>query len=663
MRVHTPTLRSPAVLHGLIWAAVVALAIVIAISSGCGGPITADLTQEHAIEAGSAEEVAVLALANDAAVTFELLDDDVALDARAARGIVAGRPFADLAALDAVPYVGKSAFEKLTAYALAHGYDGSPVEVDNKEVAVLALVNDPATTVELLDDDVGLDARAARNLIAERPFADLDEVDAVSYVGASALQRLIDYALAHGYGVSAADVEVVFSPAIYAASHNARVAAIIGAATGSLDIAMYSFRDGGVSDALEEAIARGVKVRLLFETANADRKLQGASLDGSSSARFERMGAQVRYVNKIMHHKFVIADGPRDDLELADDAVLATGSANWSYSAATRYDENTMILVDQPALILEFQREFEHLWAHSRDFVFDDTLPFELGAAEITDELIESLRVDGATAEAHFTSGNFKIRGEDTFTIIRGNDTVSDELVAAILGATDSIFVASGHLRSRPVAEALIEAKEANPDLDVKIYLDGQEYTSASYHGVQLRHLDECLLAAGESIARQQRCTDKGFYFGYVLGAEHDMDVRFKHYSYRWHYSYAVQMHHKYLIIDGDELWTGSYNLSDNAEHNTFENIVHLEGAAFQAAIDEFTANFLAMWETSRDDGTYEDLLDEVENDDVIPLVYTPMSLTHAQVTTLKARIRANCDEINSESFRKSPENHRVCFR
>ena len=29
MRVHTPTLRSPAILHGLVWAFVVALAIVI----------------------------------------------------------------------------------------------------------------------------------------------------------------------------------------------------------------------------------------------------------------------------------------------------------------------------------------------------------------------------------------------------------------------------------------------------------------------------------------------------------------------------------------------------------------------------------------------------------------------------------------------------------
>jgi len=76
---------------------------------------------------------AVLDLANRA--THEQLDDEVRLDRRAADGIVDyrhgadglkgtsdDRRFEDLETLDAVPYVGRVAFERMAEYALQHGY-------------------------------------------------------------------------------------------------------------------------------------------------------------------------------------------------------------------------------------------------------------------------------------------------------------------------------------------------------------------------------------------------------------------------------------------------------------------------------------------------------------------------------------------------------------
>lgn len=75
---------------------------------------------------------------------------------------------------------------------------------------ILDLVNDPATDTALLDDDVGLDARAAQEIIELRNglddaypsgddgvFHSLEELDAVAYVGPSALGKLRDWALAH----------------------------------------------------------------------------------------------------------------------------------------------------------------------------------------------------------------------------------------------------------------------------------------------------------------------------------------------------------------------------------------------------------------------------------------------------------------------------------
>ncbi len=626
---------------------------------------------------------AILGLLNRVETTFEHLDDDARLDRRAAANLIAHRQgrdgldatsdddlFDDLEEVDAVPYVGTKALQRLIIYADNLGLVGAPVAGD-RDALILAVVNDTAVTFEILDDVVGLDVRAARaihfhrlgddglaNTSDDQRFADLASLDALPYVGQSALERLFVFAQNNGYGPApVASTAVVFSPQPYANSHNSRVAGLVDSAVETIDIAIYSFSDESIFDALEQATARGVNVRFIFETANSDRRKNEEDLARSRSARLERMGIDVRYVNKIMHHKLMIVDGPRDDLAHASRAQLVSGSGNWSYGAATRYDENTLFLSGAPELALRFQGEFNHLWSNSRDFIFGDAKPYVLAAARIDAAVIE----DGPDAHAYFTSDNFTVSGT-TFRVSTGSNRISDAMVAAIQAADTSIHIASGHLRSRPIAEALIAKATANPSLDVRIYLDGQEYVSAYYNGVQTQNRQDCVQDAGTSAAQLRRCLDRGFLYGYTLQGA-GIDVRYKYYSYRWHYTYAVQMHHKYMIIDGDELWTGSYNLSDNAEHNTFENMIVLRGERFAATVAEYASNFDAMWMTERDASTYNDLLSEVATASGIPLVFAPMALTWSEVTDLKAAIRSNCRQINSEPFRTRPEAHRFCPR
>lgn len=62
----------------------------------------------------------IVKLANTA--SLEVLDDDVPLDARAARGIVAGRPFEYIEQVDTVAYVGANAFSAMAQYAEANGF-------------------------------------------------------------------------------------------------------------------------------------------------------------------------------------------------------------------------------------------------------------------------------------------------------------------------------------------------------------------------------------------------------------------------------------------------------------------------------------------------------------------------------------------------------------
>lgn len=540
-----------------------------------------------------------------------------------------------------------------------------------EELAVLALVNDPLVNAVELDVDARMNRTAAYNIVAHRngpdgvvgtadddSFDDLHELDAVKYVGKVALEQLLAYAIDQGYldRLRGKSADVVFSPQPYESSHNARVAALIDDAQHSLDIAMYSYSDARIATALENAVTRGVEVRFIFETAAEDRKLTGDAAQNSKSGRLERMGINVRYVNKIMHHKFMIVDGPRDDADAADTAWLVSGSGNWSNGAATRYDENTLFLRGHRELAMRVQAEFNHLWAHSRDFVGDASLPYELSSLDIGEADID----DGPSSHAYFTSANFTVTST-TFRVT-GLNTISDALVDAIERAQVSIHIASGHLRSRPVAEALIAKRAARPDMDIRVYLDGQEYISSWYHNQQLTDLDSCVAAAGTSESRLRNCYDSGFYFGYQVG-QAGIDVRYKYYSYRWHYSYAEQMHHKYAIFDGTELWTGSYNLSNNAEHNTMENMIMLRGAEFASLVAAYEQNFETMWQTGRAEGLLATLRNRVQTASSIPLVFDSMALTWDEVTSLKALIAANCSVINSDDYRAHPENHWSCPR
>lgn len=536
---------------------------------------------------------------------------------------------------------------------------------------ILSWVNRGDNTVDAFKAS-GVHTRAAKNIVAyrlgddgtlntqdDRTIESLKELDDIRYVGKAAFQQIIAAVDAAGLcqTTSAPKVDVIFSPQPIEKSHLVRAVDHVKKAKRSIDIAMYSFNYGPMNDELKRAINRGVKVRVIFESANKDRKDPA----GSKSAKLEDLGADVRYINKIMHHKYAIIDGPRDELESAKTGTLMSGSGNWSTSAGTRYDENTVFITGAEELNLRYQAEFNHLWHNSRDFVWGEEKTFDPGGIEIT---ADQLDVD-KDAHAVFTSANYKTfvssRYGNTFSRVRGLDEISDEIVRHIQDAKFSIKIASGHLRSRPIAEALIEKHKTNPEVDIKVYLDGQEFISEWYAGEQERKLQDCLSTAGTSEAKIEDCQDKGFYFGYALH-EAGIDVRYKYYSYRWHYRTAAQMHHKYLIFDGQTVIQGSYNLSSNAEHNTMENMAILGGATYVNLVAAYDENFDSIWDTGRQPDLYTELTNDIQNaTSSIPIVFDSMSLDWTQVDELKKLIRDTCPAINSEEYRENPDKKFNC--
>jgi len=533
------------------------------------------------------------------------------------------------------------------------------------DAQVLSLVNDSLVTYEVLRE-AGVWPLSARQIIEHRDGADempdtedddlyddLRELDDVWWVGEKTLEALAS-AVARRCEV-VLEVETIFSPQAYEVSHLDRVRGLIEKATTSIDIAMYSFSDHNILAALEDAARSGVQIRFLFEKANKDK----SDPEGTWSAKLEDGGIDVRYVNKIMHHKFMIVDGPVTSVDDAYTATLVTGSGNWSNSAGTRYDENTVVLSGGGELVLRFQQEFNYLWENSRDLVWDADLEF-VTTRQIPDVVI----VEDPACAVAFTSANFDVKTTSygqTFSAVTGRDTVADALVEQIEAATKSIHVASGHLRSRPVSEALLAKAAANPGMDIRVLLDNQEYISAWKANDQEEKLAECIAAAGESESKVRKCQDKGFYFSYPL-YEAGIPLRFKYYCYRWHYTYAVQMHHKYMVFDGRLVASGSYNLSDNAEHNTMENMVFYDASAMPELVTSFEENFEVLWGQGEEEGLYPALLEEIDQAvESIPLIFEPMALGWDEVTVLKALIKEKCPQVNSDEFASNPKDHTWC--
>ena len=468
----------------------------------------------------------------------------------------------------------------------------------------------------------------------------------------------VDYSW--GKPASTASAMVIFSPTAKDKSHVAEALKLINGAKRSIDIAMYSMSDSRVLSALADAVKapRNVKVRFIYHGAQEDRK----SPAGTTSADYEDKGIDVRYAtkSKVMHHKFMIVDGPRADdtgkvdYEAAKSATLVTGSGNWSGGAQTIYDENTVFISGVPELALRYQEEFNRLWSYSWDFTwksFTYTPAATLDMSKMTDD---------PAVHALFTSANFQ--KNQSFTVKKGSYAVASAIVKELEQAKSSIRVASGHLRSWDVYDALVRLKQSKPALDIKVYLDGQEFISSYYDNTQEQDLQTCLSAAGSDTAAQLDCRRSGMYYSYRLH-QAGVPLRFKYYCYRWDYHYAKQMHHKYIIIDDETLLTGSYNLSDNAEQGTLENVVVLKGSAYAGLVKQYSDNFDEMWGTDDDGSLLAALKNKVTSASTIPLVFEPMALTWDKVDELRSLIQNNCSSLFDADYKANPQKHTTCPR
>ena len=118
------------------------------------------------------------------------------------------------------------------------------------------------------------------------------------------------------------------------------------AARQSIDICVFTLSDDRISAEVLAAHRRGIAVRVITDN---DKEFDA----GSDIDTLRRAGIRVAVdrTSAHMHHKFALFDGQ----------WLLNGSYNWTRSAC-EYNEENLVLTNEPALVNKFAAQFAALW-------------------------------------------------------------------------------------------------------------------------------------------------------------------------------------------------------------------------------------------------------------------------------------------------------------
>ena len=125
---------------------------------------------------------------------------------------------------------------------------------------------------------------------------------------------------------------------------------LLQGASDSIDAALYRVNHPRLVQVLEEAVERGVRVRLLVDGNKYTESRSTQALLRSAIIPY-RLAYGRRGLGSKMHHKFVIVDRQ----------TVLTGSYNWTLESESENHENLVILEGgQP--VEAYAQEFETLW-------------------------------------------------------------------------------------------------------------------------------------------------------------------------------------------------------------------------------------------------------------------------------------------------------------
>ncbi len=198
------------------------------------------------------------------------------------------------------------------------------------------------------------------------------------------------------------------------------------------------------------------------------------------------------------------------------------------------------------------------VWTGSMNFTtgsayLDNNNLIRLASTKLAEDYtheFEQMYVDGlfqADKSASTPNPSIMIYGSQVEIYFSPEDTTLEHILSAVNSAHESIYFMAYSFTSDDLAQALIA--QANAGIDVEGVMDEDQYHSNA--GTEY----DTLRTAGVKV---------------------------------WLDGNPRLMHHKVIIIDGKIVITGSYNFSNNAEHNNDENtlIIHNQELAAQFLVE-----------------------------------------------------------------------------
>ena len=241
---------------------------------------------------------------------------------------------------------------------------------------------------------------------------------------------VLNFELEQGFGAQKDFWTVYFTaptgsrdPATYHGGVDEALAAAIAGATQTVDIAAYEFNSPALTQALLDAKARGVRVRMVSD--NED----GLGDDDTTLNLLQAAGIPVVTDERgaLMHDKFIILDGQ----------VVWTGSWNLTINDTYRNNNNAIALRSQQA-IENYQTEFNEMFIEGR---FGPTSPVNTPHQSFTQ--------DGVPVEVYFAP----------------EDEVIDQIVSTISGAQKSVQFMTFSFTVDEIGSAIMERAARGVDV------------------------------------------------------------------------------------------------------------------------------------------------------------------------------------------------------
>ncbi len=363
-------------------------------------------------------------------------------------------------------------------------------------------------------------------------------------------------------------------------------------------LTIYSWSDAGITNAMEEVLQNNpeLKLRVVLH-----RPLARDSKVLNRVKKLEELGAMFKQAKMNMHEKFVLVDNEK----------LSNSSANMSGGAKNRYSEDFTFIEsegerDNQRILAQFSREFAILWNSSDDIVTPnekqkaDILPLDVelanlpsAAASMTlfSSSMNSVIKENAPTSAAFRKGR-SITLQDR-TLADGSQpwVVSTALIEAIDNAKHSVWLSLNHFNLYSVSQALIRAVERG--VEVRLAVDNQEFKTTIRDS-----------GSRPSIEMTPRFVRD--WKALPGNRNKEPPVRIHFYSHAPFAANWILNHHKFVIIDHADsanavLLAGSFNLSQNAEFNQFDNLVAYKGEAYASLIQDYVNQHQRLWTLNRD--------------------------------------------------------------